>query len=244
VELHNRWAVVTGAARRIGRAIALELAGRGASVVVHHRTSAAEAAAVVREIERIGGRAMALAADLRIADDVVAFAHAAEAATGGVSVLVNNASTYLRTPWETLDGADFDAALDVNLKAPFLLSLHLGRAMRRRGEGRVVNIADAFDDRPVRGYLPYSVAKAGLLALTRALALELAPEVLVNAVAPGPVLLPEGTSPDTAAAVERATPLGRLGAPQEVARCVRFLIEEATFSTGAVVTVDGGRTLR
>lgn len=241
--LAGRWALVTGAARRVGRAIALELAAHGAHVVVHYRSAAQEAAATVAAAEQYGVRALALAADLADASQVAALAAESEARTGGIAVLVNSASNYLETPFDTITEAAWDASLDVNCKAPFVLSWHLGRAMRARGQGVIVNIADWAAERPYRGYLPYCVSKAALVALTRALARELAPPVRVNAVAPGPVLLPESFTPEQAEAVRRATPLARLGSAEAVARCVRFLVEEADFSTGALVHVDGGRAL-
>jgi NAD(P)-dependent dehydrogenase (short-subunit alcohol dehydrogenase family) len=239
--LGGRWALVTGAAKRVGRAIALELAVRGANVVVHYRTSAKEAAHTVRDLEACGVRAFALGADLRSSAEAVALARDAEMRTGGLAVLVNNAANYLRVPFPELTEAVWDASLDTNLKAPFLLSWHVGLAMRARGEGRIVNIADWAGERPYRDYLPYCVSKAGLVCLTRALAKELAPTVTVNAVAPGPVLPPADITEGQTRAISRATPLARLGTPEDVARCVRFLVEEADFTTGAVYHVDGGR---
>jgi len=241
MELRGRWALVTGAARRVGRAIARELASRGMHVVVHYRTSEDEAAQVVREIEGLGVQAIAVRADLARAPEVRALAEAAEARPGGVAVLVNSASNYFRVPFDDLTEDVWDASLDVNLKGPFLLSWHLGRAMRTRGEGRIVNIADWTAERPYKSYLPYTVSKAGLVCLTKALAKELAPKVAVNAVAPGPVLAPEDMGDAEKQAIVRATPLGRFGSPEDVARCVRFLVEEAEFTTGAVFLVDGGR---
>ena len=243
MELRGRWALVTGAAKRVGRAIARELATRGMHVVVHYNTSQDEAAAAVRELEALGVQAVALRADLGRADDVRALAEAAEARSGGIAVLVNSASNYFRTPFDDLTEEVWDASLDVNLKGPFLLSWHLGRAMRARGEGRIVNITDWSGERPYRSYLPYTVSKAGLICLTKALAKELAPEVAVNAVSPGPVLAPEDMSDAERQAITRATPLHRFGSPEDVARCVRFLAEEANFTTGAVFLVDGGRLI-
>jgi pteridine reductase len=243
MELRGRWALVTGAARRVGRAIALELAAHGAHVAVHYNTSATEAEETVRDIAARGVDAVALRAELADAGQVADLAWAVEARTGGVGVLVNSASNYLRCAFDELSEAVWDASLDVNVKAPFLLAWHLGRAMRRRGDGAIVNIADWSGDRPYVDYLPYCVSKAALVSLTRGLARALAPEVRVNAVAPGPVMLPEDFTPAQADAVRRATPLGRLGSPDDVARCVRFLVTDAAFSTGAVVHVDGGRAL-
>ena len=243
MELRGRWGLVTGAARRIGRSIALALAERGLNVIVHYHTSADAAAATVRDIEALGVRALALAADLGRGDDVIRLAREAEARSGGVDVLVNNASNYLRAPFDELTEAVWDASLDVNLKAPFLLAWHLGRAMRARGRGRIVNLADWAGERPYADYLPYCVSKAGVICLTRALAKALAPAVQVNAVAPGPVLPPEDLTPNEREAIVRATPLRRFGTPEDVARCVRFLVEEADFTTGAVYLVDGGRLI-
>jgi NAD(P)-dependent dehydrogenase (short-subunit alcohol dehydrogenase family) len=243
--LRNRWALVTGAAKRVGRSIALELADRGANVVVHYNRSQDDAEATASEVRTLGVEAVTYQADLADAAAVRSLAAGAEAAAGGggLAVLVNSASNYLRRRWDDLDEAVWDASLDVNLKAPYLLSWSLGRAMWRRGEGTIVNIADWAADRPYRHYLPYCVSKAGLVCLTRALAKELAPYVRVNAVAPGPVLLPEGIAEEEGEAIRRLTLLGRIGEPEDVARAVRFLVEEASFSTGALLHVDGGRAV-
>ncbi len=241
MELRGRWGLVTGAARRVGHAIALGLAERGLNVVVHYHTSAGEAGATVRAIEALGVKALALPADLARSEDVTRLAREAEGRSGGIDVLVNNASNYLRSPFDELTEATWDASLDVNLKAPFLLAWHLGRAMKARGRGRIVNLTDWAGERPYVDYLPYCVSKAGLICLTKALAKALAPAVQVNAVSPGPVAPPEDLSAAERDAIVRATPLKRLGAPEDVARCVRFLVEEADFSTGAVYLVDGGR---
>jgi pteridine reductase len=158
-------------------------------------------------------------------------------------VLVNSASNYLRVALDDLDERAWDQSLDVNLKAPYLLSVALGRAMRVQRGGCIVNVVDWAAERPYRHYLPYIVSKAGLVGLTRALARELAPNVRVNAVAPGPVLLPADMSETETAAVVRATPLGRIGRPEDVAACVAFLVADAPFTTGAVFHVDGGRAI-
>jgi NAD(P)-dependent dehydrogenase (short-subunit alcohol dehydrogenase family) len=234
---------VTGAAKRVGRATALALGARGANVVVHYHHSAAEAAGTVDDLEALGVRALAIVADLSKTAEVAALAREAEARSGGLTVLVNNASNYLRVPFDHLTEAVWDASLDTNLKAPFLLAWHVGRAMRERGEGRIVNLADWAGERPYRDYLPYCVSKAGIICLTRALAKELAPAVLVNAVAPGPVMPPDDLDEAERQAIARATPLRRLGSPEDVARCVRFLVEEADFTTGSTYYVDGGRLI-
>ncbi len=241
MQIRGRWALVTGAAKRVGRSIARELATRGMHIVVHYHTSRPEAEDAAAEFQGLGVRAIALRADLARASDVRALAEAAEAESGGVAVLVNSASNYLHVALDDLSEEVWDASLDTNLKGPFLLAWHLGRAMRTRGEGRIVNITDWAGERPYVGYLPYVVSKAGLIGLTKALAKELAPQVTVNAVSPGPVLPPDAMTDAEKEAVARATPLRRLGSPEDVARCVRFLVEEADFTTGSVFLVDGGR---
>jgi pteridine reductase len=210
---------------------------------VHYHTSLGPAATLVAELEAVGVQALALRADLGQANEVAALAAEVESRTGGVAVLVNNASNYFRVPFDELTEVVWDASLDVNLKAPFLLAWHLGRAMRDRGTGRIVNLADWAGERPYNDYLPYCVSKAGIICLTKALAKALAPHVLVNAVAPGPVLLPPDVGGVERQAIERATPLRRIGTPEDVARCVRFLVEEGEFSTGAIFHVDGGRLI-
>ena len=243
MNLRGRTALVTGAARRIGRAIAEDLAAAGAHVAVCHHTSADEAEAVVAGIRARGGTAERFAIDLGDPRAIEPLAGAVAARLGPVDVLVNNASVFYRTPIDTIGAAEWDTIMTVNLKAPYLLSLALGRAMRERGAGKIVNLADIAVDRPHPGYLPYNVSKAGIVALTRALARELAPAVQVNCVAPGPVLEAIDATAESTAAVLRRTPLGRLGTAADVAAAVRFLIEGSDFVTGTTVVVDGGRAL-
>jgi len=243
MRLAGRTALVTGAARRIGRAIAEDLASAGARVAVCYSTSAPQAAEVVAGIRMRGGTAEAFAADLADPSTAERPASAVTNALGPVDVLVNNASVFFRTPIDTVGAAEWDAVMTVNLKTPYLLALVLGRAMYARGAGKIVNLADIAAERPHVGYLPYSISKAGIVALTRGLARELAPAVQVNCVAPGPVLEAVDATPETTAAALRRTPLGRLGAATDIAAAVRFLIEGSDFVTGTTVVVDGGRAL-
>jgi len=241
--LAGQWALVTGAGRRVGRAIALALAGRGANVLIHYNSSEVEARAVADEVRALGCQADVLQAELGDTRAVEQLAVSALERAGMIDVLVNSASNYLRTPFATLDAAAWDRSLDVNLKAPYLLAVVLGRRMQERQHGCIVNIADWAAQRPYRDYLPYCVSKAGLVGLTKALARELAPHVRVNAVAPGPVMLPEDMTAEETARVVRATPLGRIGRAEDVAACVAFLAADAAFTTGAVFHVDGGRAI-
>ena len=233
--------LVTGAARRIGRELASALGSRGARVVLHCHRSGVVADEAAEAVRRAGGAAAILRADLSSEEEVRRLGDEAERPFGPVEILVNNAAVFYPTPLESLDGSTWDHVLGVNLKAPAFLALRLGLRMKRRGRGKIVNVADWAGERPYAGYLPYCISKAGLLAMTRALAKELAPEVQVNAVSPGPVLPPDGMPPAEMAEALRRTPLGRVGSPADVVAATMFFIEGTDFSTGANLPVDGGR---
>ncbi len=241
MDLRGKTALVTGGARRVGRAISLELAAAGANVVVHCRRSQTEARTTCDAIRAAGAAAAIVSGDLGSAADVERIADEAQAAFGSVEVLINNASTFFPTPIETLTADTWERVLSVNLKGPSLLAFRLGGAMRAGAGGVIVNIADWAALRPYRGYLPYCVSKAGMVALTTGLAKALAPSVRVTCVAPGPVLPPDDYSTAERAHLVQLTPLKRLGTPADVARLVRFLVVEADFATGGVYLVDGGR---
>lgn len=243
MELLGRTALVTGAARRVGRAIALALADRGMDIVVHYKGSAPEARATAEAVERLGRRAVTIQADLAQPEEVEALVDRALETFGTIDVLVNSAALFHRTPLEKLTGQEWDQFLRVNLIGPFLLARRLGLLMRQRGEGKIVNIADIAGIRPWTDFLPYSVSKGALITLTQGLARALAPEVQVNAVAPGSVLLPEEYGDREREALVRATPLKRIGDPTDVAKTVVFLLEGSDFITGQVVVVDGGRSI-
>jgi pteridine reductase len=243
MELRNRVALVTGGAVRVGAAISRALAERGASVAVHYHRSAEAAAALVGEIEGAGGTAIALAGDASRAEDVARVVQGVLERFGRIDVLVNNAAIFFETPFPEVSEEEWDRTLDVNLKGPFLCARAVAPAMLAQGEGKIVNIADIAGMRPWARYLPYSVSKAGVIALTQGLARALAPEVQVNAVAPGTVLLPEEFTPEQRQQALQRVPLGREGGAEDVARTVLFLLEGPDYITGAVIPVDGGRML-
>lgn len=233
-------ALVTGGAARVGRAIALALAERGRAVAITYRTSAGPAEETVAALRGLGVGALAVPCDQRDPAQVEVAVERVEADLGPVGVLVNNAALFRRTPVAEATLEDWDEHLEVNLRGPWLFARLLGPRMRARGGGVIVNLADIAAAAPFPGYLPYSVSKAGLVALTRGLARALGPEVRVNAVSPGVALWPDEFPEAARAALLARTPLGRAGEPEDVARAVVFLVEDAPFVTGAVLPVDGG----
>jgi pteridine reductase len=243
MEIKDRVVLVTGAAKRVGRVIALALAKRGAQIAFTYRSSESDATQLAKEIEASCRTALALRADVSRAGDVAATVEQTVERFGRIDVLVNNAAVYPRTPWDQLNEAVWDETLDTNLKGPYLLAKAVGDRMKGQGSGKIINIADWAGARPYRHYLPYCVSKAGVIALTKALALELAPEVQVNAISPGPVMLPEDVTEKERTAIIAATPLRRLGSPDDIAKTVLFLVEGSDFITGAVLPVDGGRLI-
>lgn len=236
-------ALVTGAARRVGRAIALELARAGCDVIVHHHRSAADAREVAAQIRGMGRRSECLAADLTNPAAVQALFLQIDALFGGLDVLVNNAAVFRRTPFPALDESAFDFHMDANLKAPYLCCLEAGRRMTAAGSGVIINLTDVAAERPFKNHVPYCISKAGLVMLTRGLAKALAPKVRVNAVGPGTVLFRDDEDDAARKAVIARIPMGRIGRPEDVAAAVRFLALEAPHTTGQVLLVDGGRSL-
>lgn len=237
-------ALVTGAARRVGRAVALELCGAGYDLLAHARSSAAELEALVAEVEALGRRCTPLLGDFATAEGQEAFAAAALRAAPALDLLVHNAAVYGRTPFAEVTREGFAEALRVNLEAPFFVTQRLLPALLRAPEPCVIHLGDSASERPYPAHAPYFAAKAGLDALTRALALELAPRVRVNAVAPGTVAFPEHFGEGLRRGITRAVPLGRTGTPEDIARAVRYLARDAPFVTGQILRVDGGRSIK
>lgn len=244
--------LVTGGARRVGRAIALELAAAGCNLALTYRASGAECAATAADARRVArdfGHAIdAQAIELDLADERSVDRAAAEVAARGCDAIVHNASEYRATPFGQLCADDLERMHRVEVVGPMLLTQALrGELSRSRiaGGGAVVFFSDIYAlGRPRAGYAAYLLAKAGVRALSEQLALELAPQVRVNCIAPGVVMWPEGFPEETKQAILARTPLARAGEPEEAARLVRFLVLEATFMTGETMRIDGGRSLR
>ena len=236
--------LITGAAKRVGRSIARELHEAGANIVVHYRAAAEAAHQLASEFnDNRPDSALCLQADLLDTDALYSLVASTITHFGRLDALVNNASSFFATPLGSIDAAAWDDLIGSNLKAPLFLTQAAAPHLRE-ARGAVVNITDIHAERPLAGYPLYCAAKAGLLGLTRALSIELAPEVRVNAVAPGPILWPDDSTfdGDTRARIIDHTLLKHAGSPQDIARTVRFLFNDAPYVTGQVINVDGGRT--
>jgi pteridine reductase len=242
--LAGRTVLVTGAARRVGAAIVRALHAAGANVVIHCHRSLEPARALAAQLQATrADSAAVIACDLLQAAALPGLITLARERFGALHLLVNNASTFYPTPLGAITLAEWDDLIGTNLRAPLLLAQAAAPELRRT-HGAVLNIVDIHGLRPLRDHTVYSVAKAGLIMLTRALARELAPEVRVNAIAPGAVLWPEAPMPEAQKdKIIDQTPLDRHGSPQDIARAVLFFASEAPFVTGQVLAVDGGRSI-
>jgi len=242
--LADQAVLVTGGARRLGAAIARRLHAEGASILIHYRASRADAERLAAELNAArAGSAAIHRADLLDLAALPGIVEATIAAFGGLDVLINNASTFYPTPLGAVTAAAFDDLIGSNLRAPLFLTQAAAAALKAR-RGLVLNMVDIHASRPLKRHPVYSAAKAGLVMLTKSLARELAPEVRVNAIAPGPVLWPEGELDATLKEriIER-TALKRFGTPEDVARAALFFVKDAPYVTGQVLAIDGGRSV-
>lgn len=239
--LEGQVALVTGAGRRIGRAIALRLAADGARVILHYRNSAAEAAGVVAEITRTGGDAQALRADLGNIGEIDQLFAEVERQFGGLDILVNNAGVFAPTPLGETTETQWDSILDSNVRAQFFCAQRAAPMLKRSGRGRIINFASLGGLLAWSEYTAYSVSKAGVIMLTRCLARGLAPEVTVNAIAPGTISFPDD-APEIAETFIRRAPLARTGTADDIVRTVMYLLG-SPFVTGQILVVDGGRSI-
>ncbi len=244
--LEGKTALVTGGARRLGAAMARALHAAGANVVIHCRHSRAEADTLAAELDGLRPDSVrVLGGDLLEPAICTRLAHDATGPWGRLDIVVNNASSFYPTAVGTIDAETFDDLIGSNLRAPLFIAQAAAPALRAHG-GCIVNMADIHGLRPRDGYPVYCAAKAGLVMLTRSLARELAPEIRVNAIAPGSILWPEGAATDdeaTRAAIVAATPLQSQGTPDDITAALLYLVRDAGFVTGTVLTVDGGRGL-
>ncbi len=243
MELGGRVALVTGAGRRLGRALAAALAGRGMTLALHHHRSAAGAAGLRDQIVAAGGRAACFAADLSDSQAARELPPRVVAELGRLDLLVNSAAVMRRLRFEDTTPEQFDAIVGLNLRSVFFCTQGAADALRA-ARGKVINLADVAGLEPWPGFAAHSVSKAGVVMLTKVLARALAPEVTVNAIAPGAVLVPEEYDAAERERLARSAPLGRLGSPADVVAALLYLAEGGDFVTGEVLLVDGGRLLR
>lgn len=237
-------ALITGAAKRIGAACARLLHDQGCNVLLHYKSSGHEARQLCDEFNQTRpDSAKLVQGNLLNMKELEAVAQVALSSWGGVDVLINNASSFYPTPFAEASEGQWDDLLGSNLKAPFFLSKALADCLANR-QGCIVNIVDIHAERGLPNYPIYSIAKAGLVAMTKILAKELAPAIRVNAVAPGAILWPEnGLSEHDKSEILQRIPLARSGTPEDIAKAVLYLVKDADYATGQILTVDGGRTL-
>jgi pteridine reductase len=243
MELQHRVALVTGAGRRLGRAMAAALAGRGMTVAIHHHASSQGAYNLRQEILDSGGRAACFDADLTDAAAARSLPERVVQELGRLDVLVNSAAVMHRLSLEQTTPEQWDGILNLNLRAVFFCTQGAAPALRA-SRGKVINLADLAGLEPWSGFAAHSVSKAGVVMLTKVLALSLAPDVTVNAIAPGAVLVPDEYDAEERERLARATPLRRLGDPADVIAALLYLLEGGDFVTGEVLIVDGGRRIR
>jgi pteridine reductase len=243
MELRGKVALVTGAGRRLGREMARALAERGMSLAIHHHTSVQGARELREEIHRAGGRAECFAADLTDADAARTLPERVVTELGQLDVLVNSAAVMHRVGLQETTPQQWDLVHALNLRSVFFCTQGAAGALKA-ARGKVVNLADLAGLEPWPEYVAHSVSKAGVVMLTKVLALTLAPDVTVNAIAPGAVLVPENYSAEDRARLARSTPLRRLGSPSDVVAALLYLLEAGDFVTGETLVVDGGRVIR
>ena len=232
-------ALITGGAHRVGKAITLALARAGANVVINYHSSAQAAEETAAEVRALDVQALPVRADIADAGQVQAMIELAEKRLGGVDILVNSASLYRETPFPTDDHSGWHRVTGIGVDGPYFCANAVAPGMLARGGGAIVNITDLSAFEPWPNFIAHSVSKAAIMALTRQLALELAPTVRVNAVAPGPVLPPTDYSPERIARTADKTLLGRWGTPQDVAEAVLYFVR-ADYVTGNILFIDGG----
>ncbi len=243
MKIKNSVVFITGAAKRIGRAVAKDLAGRGAKLIVHYNQSDDAAKSLKKELEKAGHEIQLLQADLRSFQQVKRLSEATMICYGHVDVVIHNASTFYPTALPEVTEENWQDLMDVNAKAPFFLSQWMGDKMKRRGCGKIISLCDWSYQRPDANYIPYAASKAALTSLSQGLAKKLAPEVQVNTLLLGPIMWPDDLDETVQASVLRKTPLARCGKAEEVCAAIRFFIEEADFCTGSQLHIDGGRQI-
>ncbi len=243
MELKKKNILVTGGAVRVGRAISAGLARGHARVFCHYHSSAQPALELQSEMRQEGFDLEIIQADLRRMDQIEKVIDMVIRESGSIDVLVNNAAVFFPTPLGTITEEQWDRLFILNLKSPFFCAQYAGNHMRKQGYGKIINIGDPSGLNPWPGFIPYGLTKSGIIAMTKGLARALAPEIEVNCINPGPVMLPEDYPTEERERALKATLLKREGSPEDIAAAVRFLIEGSDYITGCIMNVDGGRSI-
>lgn len=243
MKIKDKVVLVTGSSDRVGRKIALELARNGAHLVIHYHTNRRKAIRTAQEIEGLGIKTIVVQGDLSLKNDWEKIKAEILDKFKRIDILVNNAAIFRETPFFFTKETDWDDLINVNLKSVFLGCQVIGKWMYDNGPGKIINISDISSETIWPNYIPYCVSKAGVAAITKGLAKALAPNVLVNCIAPGTVLLAKNYEKNLEKSLIKRTPLKRIGSPEDIANTVLFLIEGSDFINGAVIKVDGGRSL-
>jgi pteridine reductase len=243
MKIKDKIILVTGGAVRIGRSICLELAKCGAVVFCHYNSSDSDAQSLQEEVSEIGGNLHLIKSDFsqvnhatQIIDDIIS-------KTKRIDILINNAAIFFKTPLEDINEGDWDRIFSINLKTPFFISQKVGLLMKKQGFGKIINIGDTSGLNPWPGYLPYSLTKSGIISMTKGLAKALAPEVLVNCVNPGPVLIPDYYNENEIKMAVDKTLVKKVGSANDIVQTIKYLIEGTDYITGSVINVDGGRSI-
>lgn len=243
MNLKNKIVLVTGGAVRIGRAITLEMVKSGAKVYCHYHSSETKAKSLKNEIKGLNGELYLIKADFTKTTLALDILSKIIEDNKRIDVLINNAALFIKTSISNLNESDWDTLFCVNLKTPFFISQKFGLIMKKQGFGKIINIGDTSGLNPWTGYLPYSLSKSGIISMTKGLAKALAPEVLVNCVNPGPVLIPDYYNEKEIKKAVNKTLIKRTGNPNDIVQTIKYLIEGTDYITGSVINVDGGRSI-
>ena len=243
MEIKNKIVLITGGAVRLGRAITLDLVKNGAKVFCHYNNSEKEALSLMDEVKSFAGNLILIKSDFSKIDQVEKNISEILTKTKCIDILINNAAVFFKTPLGKVSEDDWDKLFSINLKAPFFISQKVGLLMKDQGFGKIINIGDTSGLNPWPGYLPYSLTKSGIISMTKGLAKALAPEVLVNCINPGPVIIPDYyKESDIKNAVDK-TLIKKTGSADDIVQTVKYLIEGTDYITGSVLNVDGGRSI-
>jgi len=243
MKIKDKIILITGGAVRLGKAITKEMIKCGAEVYCHYNTSKSEALKLQQEVESFDGKIHLVKADFSKFSQTLAIFSEIIDRTKRIDVLINNAAVFFKTPLEQANESDWDKLFSINLKTPFFISQKVGLLMKDQGFGKIINIGDTSGLNPWPGYLPYSLTKSGMISMTKGLAKALAPEVLVNCINPGPVLIPDYyKKSDIKNAVDK-TLIKKTGSASDIVQTVKYLIEGTDYITGSILNVDGGRNI-